>query len=131
MLTAKTGAELKLLKQQKDDFYRQIKEVILPAGFNCKAFIGGCIDRGVGSSFRRQAHAHNSKTDPEFGCLCFRSIKRIGQYHQIANDDGSITIVVDKPSRLLLHEYAHILAPNQCHNKTFDRRYRELLKLNK
>lgn len=130
MIQPKTKEELKRLKRQKDDFYRQIKEVVLPVSFNCKVFIGGCIERGVGSSFRRKAHAHNYKRDPNFGTLCFRSIKRIGEYHTIANDDNTLIVVVDKPSRLLLHEYAHILAPNQPHNKTFDRQYRELLKSN-
>ncbi len=128
MIKPKTGAELQLLRKQQNDFYRQIKEIVLPHRFNCKVFIGGCIERGVGSSFRAKAHAHNDKTDPDFGVLCFRSIKRLGEYHTITNSDGTIIIVVDKPSRLLLHEYAHILAPNQYHNKTFDRRYRELLK---
>lgn len=128
MITPKTGKELQWLKQEKDKFYRQIATVIPPEGFNCSIFIGGCVERGVGSSFRHQAHAHNDKTDPHFGTLCFRSIKRIGKYHTIANDNGTVTIVIDKSSRLLLHEYAHILAPNQWHNKTFDRRYRELLK---
>lgn len=129
MIKPKTGTELQYLKKQKDNYYRQIKEVILPAGFDCKVFIGGCVDDGVGSSFRRKAHAHNSTRDFNFGWLCFRSIRRIGQYHQVANDDNTITIIIDKPSRLLLHEYAHILAPNQWHNNTFNRRYKELLKL--
>lgn len=128
MILPKTGAELLRLKKAKETFYRQIKDVVLPVGFDCIVFIGGCIDDGVGSSFRHKAHAHNYKRDPQFGTLCFRSIKRIGQYHQLANDDGTVTIVVDRPSRLLLHEYAHILAPNQPHNKTFNRRYKELLK---
>ena len=128
MIKPKTGAELRLLKQQKDDFYRQIASVVIPGNWHCKVFIGGCMERGVGSAFRHQAHAHNSKIDPNFGWLCFRSIKRLGKYHTIANDNGTVLIVVDKPSRLLLHEYAHILAPNQGHNKTFERRYKELLK---
>lgn len=127
MLKAKTAEELRRLKKEKNNFYRQITEVVLPDWMRCKVFIGGCIERGVGSSFRAKAHAHNEKTDSDFGYLCFRSIKRLGKYHTIANDNG-ITVIVDKPSRLLLHEYAHILAPNQYHNETFDRRYRELLR---
>jgi hypothetical protein len=122
--------ELDKRKAEKQSFYRQIKEVILPAGFEkcTRLFIGGCVKRGVGSSFRHKADAHCYKADKLFGTLCFRSIKRLGEYHTVANDDGTVTIIIDKPSRLVLHEYAHLLAPNQPHNKTFDRRYRELLK---
>lgn len=130
MIKPKSKIELDRAKAERVKFYRQIKEVLLPPGFDkCKQlFIGGCIERGVGSSFRHKAHAHSFKPCPHFGVLCFRSIKRIGQYHIIANNDNSITVVIDKPSRLLLHEYAHLLAPNQWHNKTFERRYKELLK---
>lgn len=59
-------------------------------------FVGGCIERGVGSSFRAQAHAHTSKQDEHRGWICVRSGKRV------TTDSG-------KPTTLMLHEYAHII----------------------
>ena len=59
-------------------------------------FIGGCVERGIGSSFRRRAHAHIYGTDE--GWICFRSPKRVFQH------DGRT------PSRILMHEYAHVLS---------------------
>ena len=50
----------------------------------CKGiFVGGCVKRGEGSSFRASAHCHNDKCPqyPAFGWICFRSAKRIGDYH--------------------------------------------------
>jgi hypothetical protein len=58
-------------------------------------FVGGCVERGDGSSFRRRAHAHTHKTDPHRGWVCVRSAKRL------MTPSG-------KPSRLMWHEYAHI-----------------------
>lgn len=65
-------------------------------------FVGGCVERGVGSSFRRQAHAHNSHKSEWFGWICVRSGKRV-------------LTATGKPTTLMLHEYAHILVPNQGH----------------
>ena len=59
-------------------------------------FVGGCVDRGEGSSFRAQAHAHTSKTDKNYHWICVRSAKRLYM------SDG-------RPSRLLWHELAHII----------------------
>jgi hypothetical protein len=134
MLKQLTKSELDAAKKEKEKFYRQIDVVKLPKWISdlfpaYRIFIGGCVERGVGSSFRRQAHAHNHKIDTNLGCLCFRSIRRIGKYHSIAADTGKIDIIIDKPSRLMLHEFAHLLALQQWHNKTFERRYRELLAL--
>lgn len=67
-----------------------------------RVFVGGCVERGVGSSFRRQAHAHNHKRDPRYGWICVRSPKRL------KTPSG-------KPSTLMYHEYAHMLVPNQGH----------------
>lgn len=126
MIKAKTGSELQRLKAKRQAMYRQIKDVVLPVDWDCKVFIGGCVERGVGSSFRRQAHAHNFKQDSYFGWICVRSIKRIGQYRQISNDDGTLTIIIDKPSMLLIHEYAHILTPNHWHDDIWRGKVREL-----
>ena len=73
-------------------------------------FVGGCVERGPGSSFRRSAHAHNSTKDPWFGWICVRSAKRL-------------TTPGGKPSRTLFHEYAHILCPNHGH----DAKWRETI----
>jgi hypothetical protein len=82
-------------------------------GWGCRVFVGGCIERGIGSSFRRKAHAHNSKRDPNFGWVCVRSAKRV------VTDDG-------KPTHLMWHEYAHILVPNQGHTKKWKAKMHEL-----
>lgn len=58
-------------------------------------YVGGCVDRGDGSSFRAQAHAHVEP--PNKGWICVRSAKRLYMA------DG-------RPSRTLMHEYAHILS---------------------
>jgi hypothetical protein len=52
-------------------------------------FIGGCVARGVGSSFRHQAHAHIE--GEHLGWICIRGWKRLYQ------------------RGLLLHELAHVL----------------------
>jgi hypothetical protein len=61
-------------------------------------FVGGCVLRGEGSSFRAKAHAHTSKAPRGAKYwICVRSKDRLW------NEDGS-------PSALLWHEYAHIVA---------------------
>jgi hypothetical protein len=52
-------------------------------------FIGGCVDRGAGSSFRARAHAHTHGTNA--GWICVRGWRRLYQ------------------RQLMLHELAHIL----------------------
>lgn len=77
-------------------------------------FLAGCVERGDRSSFRRKAHAHNGdKGHPFEGWICVRS------RHRLMTRTG-------KPSELMLHEMAHLLAPNQWHNPTFKRRLKEL-----
>jgi len=52
-------------------------------------FIGGCVERGVGSSFRARAHAHTS--GEHLGWICIRGWRRLYQ------------------RGLMLHELAHVL----------------------
>ena len=111
-------------------FYNTIRKVIPPEGWDCKIFIGGCFERGVGSSFRAMGHAHNMTTKPawkaNFGWICLRAIKRLGEHEIIDNKDGTVDVRVIKPSHTLKHEYAHILAPNQGHTETWAKRLKEL-----
>lgn len=73
-------------------------------------FVGGCVERGEGSSFRARAHAHIGANFPCSRWICVRSWRRVGEYLEFITDvdgwDGEVT----KPSRLLWHEYAHILS---------------------
>jgi hypothetical protein len=66
-------------------------------------FVGGCIRRGDGSSFRAKAHAHCYKRDKLFGWICIRSAKRL--YTRPG-----------QPSNLMWHELCHILTPNHSHD---------------
>jgi hypothetical protein len=77
-------------------------------------FVNGCIERGDGSSFRAKAHAHNSKTDKNFGYICVRSAKRL--YTKKSN----------KPSMLMIEELAHILTPDHWHDDVWRKKVREL-----
>ena len=75
-------------------------------------FIGGCVERGVGSSFRAQAHAHIDGDDPFKGFVCVRSQRRL------FTASGSL-------SQLMLHEIAHVLT-GHGHDDVWRRKAREM-----
>ena len=52
-------------------------------------FVGGCVERGVGSRFRAKAHAHTH--GPRLGWICFLSAARLTS------------------RELCLHELAHVI----------------------
>lgn len=128
----KTGSELRAALEARRAFYREcVVEVPESMPEVAGIFIGGCVERGVGSSFRARAHAHNSKQntrnfDVYFGWICIRSLARLGQHHAVAQNDGSTLIVIDKPSRLLMHEYAHILCEGHGHDDKWRRTMKRL-----
>lgn len=65
-------------------------------------FAGGCVERGVGSSFRAMAHTHTRVDDPNRGWICVRSARRL-------------LTPAGEPSRILRHELAHAIAPGASH----------------
>jgi len=81
--------------------------------YGVTVFVGGCIQRGDGSSFRAKAHAHNMRDDSDFGAICVRSAKRL----YAANG---------RPSRLMYHELAHILSPNHAHDDAWRKAMKDL-----
>lgn len=97
-------------------------EIGLPAGWWARCFVGGCVERGEDSSFRRKAHAHNQGGSAYFGWICVRSAKRLGRV--VVGYDGGVEVVA--PSRLLWHEYAHILTPGHWHDDAWRAKMREL-----
>lgn len=74
-------------------------------------FVGGCVKRGLASSFRARGHAHNERKDSHLGWICIRS------KHRVYTD-------AMRPTRLLWHEYAHILTPGHGH----DDKWREAMR---
>ena len=92
-------------------------------------FVGGCVERGDGSSFRAKAHAHNTlyikvgssivkdehgnpKAWKHFGWICVRSAKRL--YTRPG-----------QPSNLMWHELCHILTPGHSHDDVWRAKARE------
>ncbi len=81
----------------------------LPAAPVVGISVGGCAE-AIGTprrgAFRRRAHAHNHLRDPRFGWICILSTKA-----------GRLITPTGRPSALLAHEYAHLLAPNSGHGE--------------
>lgn len=75
--------------------------------------LGGCveaIDTPRRGAFRRRAHAHNNRRDPHFGWLCFLSTK-----------PRRLITPAGRPTALLAHEFAHLLAPGSGHGERWQR----------
>lgn len=87
-------------------------------------FIGGCVKRGVGSRYRHQAHAHNYSAYPDFGHICLLSHRRL--FAATRDPLTGLWSYTDRPSRLMWHEYAHILTPNHGHDDVWRAKMREL-----
>lgn len=91
-------------------------------------FVGGCVERGVGSSFRHQAHAHDKPGYPSSGWICVRSHRRLFAAERgVDLDTGKPVWFTDttRPSRLMWHEYAHILT-GHGHDDVWRAKMREL-----
>jgi hypothetical protein len=73
-------------------------------------FLGGCVERGDGSSFRARAHTHIE--DQWKGWICVRGRKRL-------------MTRTGKPSNLMWHELAHAIT-GQGHTDVFRAKLREL-----
>jgi hypothetical protein len=72
-------------------------EVPFPEFPKARVFVGGCVERGDGSSFRAHAHAHIRDNEWR-GWICIRSKK-----------PETLRLADGEPTNLLKHEYAHIL----------------------
>lgn len=70
--------------------------------------VGGCRLRGEHydrfSKRSIEAHAHNHRADRAFGWIC------VADERHVWTPSGDL-------SRVLLHEYAHLLTPNRRHGR--------------
>jgi len=78
-------------------------------------YVGGCIDERVawGIWEGAAAHAHNDRKSPWFGWICILHAR-------------DVLTPTGKPSNILLHEYAHLLAPDVGHTAKWKRIVTEL-----
>jgi hypothetical protein len=78
-------------------------------------YVGGCVDDGAAWRLWREehGHAHNDTKDPWFGWICILETK-------------DVLTRAGNPSSILLHEYAHLIVPNQGHNAKWKRIVTEL-----
>lgn len=84
--------------------------------YEVRLFVGGCVERGDESSFRRRAHAHVEGQHK--GWICIRSWRRV-------------LGTTGRPSRLVWHEVAHCLVgPRNWHNATWNRKRLALIREN-
>lgn len=89
---------------------------------------GVCV--ADGKKFSRRAHAHSVRADTHFGWICVLadptgSLSKT-RYGILAPMSGRDEAQVIKPSRLLWHEYAHILTPGHWHDDAWRRKMKEL-----
>lgn len=75
-------------------------------------FVGGCVERGDGSSFRAKAHAHWVNGKDSDSWICVRSAKRL------YNAKG-------EPSNIMKHELAHIIT-GKGHTQVWADKLRQL-----
>ena len=68
-------------------------QIDFPEFPRAKVFVGGCVERGDGSSFRASAHAHVK--DSFAGWICVRSKK-----------PETLRLPNGEPRNLMKHEYA-------------------------
>ena len=77
--------------------------------------VGSCIDERVawGIWVDAGAHAHNEKGSDWEGWIC------VMRPEDVLTPTG-------KPSKMLLHEYAHLLVPNEGHSRKWKREVTKL-----
>lgn len=78
-------------------------------------FVGGCVEDGSAWRLWREiyGHAHNDTIDPWYGWICILEIR------DVLTPSG-------RPTSILLHELAHLYAPNQGHSAKWKRIVTEL-----
>lgn len=77
-----------------------------------------CIRTGrklVGWGNTYYGHAHTNLKDSNYGWICVTGIKQLGKEgHNFIKENDAIKIL--KPSKVLLHEYAHIITEKESNS---------------